>query len=105
MEDSERIFTELIHRSELIRLIRDQEKQAVSGAEGRLERLEQEINDLRRRDAELEQLSHTQDHIQFLQVTEAAFTLGINMRSPQSDQANQIISQSDHGAFTLANIS
>ncbi|XP_073702623.1 tripartite motif-containing protein 16-like isoform X2 [Garra rufa] len=72
VEDSERIFTELIHsierrRSEPIRLIRDQEKQAVSRAEGRLERLEQEINDLRRRDAELEQLSHTQDHIQFLQ--------------------------------------
>ncbi|XP_050983798.1 E3 ubiquitin/ISG15 ligase TRIM25 [Labeo rohita] len=72
VEDSERIFTELIRsiersRSELIRLIRDQEKRAVSRAEGRLERLEQEINDLRRRDAELEQLSHTQDHIQFLQ--------------------------------------
>ncbi|XP_026083695.1 tripartite motif-containing protein 16-like [Carassius auratus] len=72
VEDSERIFTELIRsikrsRSELIRLIRDQEKTAVSPAEERLERLEQEINDLRRRDAELEQLSHTQDHIQFLQ--------------------------------------
>uniref|UniRef100_A0A8C1A714 Tripartite motif-containing protein 16-like n=1 Tax=Cyprinus carpio carpio TaxID=630221 RepID=A0A8C1A714_CYPCA len=72
VEDSERIFTELIHsiersHSELIRLIRDQEKTAVSRAEERLERLEQEINDLRRRDAELEQLSHTQDHIQFLQ--------------------------------------
>ncbi|XP_016103361.1 tripartite motif-containing protein 16-like [Sinocyclocheilus grahami] len=72
VEDSERIFTELIRSidrscSELIRLIRDQEKAAVSRAEGRLERLEQEINDLRRRDAELEQLSHTQDHIQFLQ--------------------------------------
>uniref|UniRef100_A0A8C2CU56 Tripartite motif-containing protein 16-like n=1 Tax=Cyprinus carpio TaxID=7962 RepID=A0A8C2CU56_CYPCA len=72
VEDSERIFTELIRsfersRSELIRLIRDQEKAAVSRAEEQLERLEQEINDLRRRDAELEQLSHTQDHIQFLQ--------------------------------------
>ncbi|XP_016298432.1 E3 ubiquitin/ISG15 ligase TRIM25-like, partial [Sinocyclocheilus anshuiensis] len=69
VEDSERIFTELIRSierscSELIRLIRDQEKTAVSRAEGRLE---QEINDLRRRDAELEQLEHTQDHIQFLQ--------------------------------------
>uniref|UniRef100_A0A8C1XGW2 Tripartite motif-containing protein 16-like n=1 Tax=Cyprinus carpio TaxID=7962 RepID=A0A8C1XGW2_CYPCA len=58
VEDSERIFTELIRsiersRSELIRLIRDQEKTAVSRAEERLERLEQ--------------LSHTQDHIQFLQ--------------------------------------
>ncbi|XP_059381262.1 tripartite motif-containing protein 16-like isoform X1 [Carassius carassius] len=72
VENSEKIFTELIHsiersRSELIRLIRDQEKTAVSRAEEQLEQLEQEINDLRRRDAELEQLSHTQDHIQFLQ--------------------------------------
>ncbi|XP_043090310.1 tripartite motif-containing protein 16-like [Puntigrus tetrazona] len=72
VEDSKKIFTEIMRSikrrcSELIRLIRDQEKQAVSRAEGRLERLEQEINDLRRRDAELEQLSHTQDHIQFLQ--------------------------------------
>ncbi|XP_016099983.1 tripartite motif-containing protein 16-like [Sinocyclocheilus grahami] len=76
VEDSERIFTELIFStkrrcSELVRLlipdIRDQEKAEVSQAEGRLERLEQEINDLRRRDAELEQLSHTQDHSQFLQ--------------------------------------
>ncbi|XP_067248914.1 tripartite motif-containing protein 16-like [Chanodichthys erythropterus] len=72
VEDSERIFTELIRsiersRSEATQRIRDQEKTAVSQAEERLERLEQEINDLRRRDAELEQLSHTQDHIHFLQ--------------------------------------
>ncbi|XP_077065487.1 E3 ubiquitin/ISG15 ligase TRIM25-like [Siphateles boraxobius] len=72
VEDSERIFTELIRsiersRSEATQRIRDQEKTAVSRAEERLERLEQEINDLRRRDAELEQLSHTKDHIHFLQ--------------------------------------
>ncbi|XP_067248637.1 E3 ubiquitin/ISG15 ligase TRIM25-like isoform X2 [Chanodichthys erythropterus] len=72
VEDSERIFTELICSierscSEATQRIRDQEKTAVSRAEGRLERLEQEINDLRRRDAELEQLSQTQDHIHFLQ--------------------------------------
>ncbi|XP_077094513.1 E3 SUMO-protein ligase RanBP2-like isoform X2 [Siphateles boraxobius] len=72
VEDSERMFTELIRsiersRSEATQRIRDQEKTAVSRAEERLERLEQEINDLRRRDAELEQLSHTQDHIHFLQ--------------------------------------
>ncbi|ROL49762.1 Tripartite motif-containing protein 47 [Anabarilius grahami] len=75
VKDSERIFTELIRsiersRSEVTQRIRDQEKAAVSRAEGRMERLEQEINDLRRRDAELEQLSHTHDHIHFLQVTE-----------------------------------
>ncbi|XP_067284727.1 tripartite motif-containing protein 16-like [Pseudorasbora parva] len=72
VEDSEKIFTELIcsierSQSEVTQRIRDQEKTAVSQAEERLERLEQEIKDLRRRDAELEKLSHTQDHIKFLQ--------------------------------------
>uniref|UniRef100_A0A673IVH1 B30.2/SPRY domain-containing protein n=1 Tax=Sinocyclocheilus rhinocerous TaxID=307959 RepID=A0A673IVH1_9TELE len=72
VEDSERIFTELIRsiersRSEVTQLIRDQEKAAVSRAEEQLKRLEQEIEDLRRRNAELEQLSHTDHHIHFLQ--------------------------------------
>ncbi|XP_064190315.1 tripartite motif-containing protein 16-like isoform X3 [Anguilla rostrata] len=72
VEDSERIFTELIRsierrRSEVKELIRDQEKAEVSRAEGLLERLKKEIAELRRRDAELEQFSRTEDHIQFLQ--------------------------------------
>ncbi|XP_031426984.1 tripartite motif-containing protein 16-like [Clupea harengus] len=71
VEDSERIFTEMIRsierrRSEVKELIRDQEKAEVSRAEGLLKRLEQEIAELKRRDAELEQLSHTEDHIHFL---------------------------------------
>lgn len=74
MEDNERTFTELIRsndgrRSEVKELIKAQEKAAVSQAEGLLKQLEQEIAKLRRRDAELEQLSHTEDHIHFLQVT------------------------------------
>ncbi|KAM9417742.1 tripartite motif-containing protein 16-like isoform 1-T1 [Salvelinus alpinus] len=72
VEDSDRIFTELIHSierrcSEVKELIRDQEKAQVSQADGLLEQLEQEIAELRRRNAELEQLSHTEDHIHFLQ--------------------------------------
>ncbi|XP_017539337.1 tripartite motif-containing protein 16-like [Pygocentrus nattereri] len=72
VQDSERIFTELIisierKRSEVSELIRAQEKAAVIRAEGLLWRLEQEIAELRRRDAELEQLSHSEDHIHFLQ--------------------------------------
>ncbi|MBN3324845.1 TRI16 protein, partial [Atractosteus spatula] len=72
VKDTDRIFTELIRsiertRSELTQLIRAQERAAVSQAEGLLERLEQEIAELRRRDAELSQLSHTEDHIHFLQ--------------------------------------
>ncbi|KAK9980137.1 hypothetical protein ABG768_013521 [Culter alburnus] len=72
VEDSERIFTELIcsiekSRSEVTQMIRDQEQAEVSRAEGLLKRLEQEIDDLRRKDAELEQLSHTDNHIHYLQ--------------------------------------
>ncbi|XP_058625225.1 E3 ubiquitin/ISG15 ligase TRIM25-like [Onychostoma macrolepis] len=72
VEDSERIFTELIRsiekrRSEVTQLIRDQERAAVSRAEERLERLEQEINELKRTEAELKQISHTDDYIHFLQ--------------------------------------
>ncbi|XP_049322557.1 E3 ubiquitin-protein ligase TRIM16-like isoform X2 [Astyanax mexicanus] len=72
VEDSERIFTELIRsiekkRSEVTELIRDQEKAELSGAEELLEKLQQEMADLKRRHTELEQLSHTEDHIHFLQ--------------------------------------
>uniref|UniRef100_A0A3B4E6H9 SPRY-associated domain-containing protein n=1 Tax=Pygocentrus nattereri TaxID=42514 RepID=A0A3B4E6H9_PYGNA len=72
VEDSERIFTELIRsiekkRSEVTKLIRAQEEAKLSGAEELLEKLEQEIADLQRRRTELEQLSHTEDHIHFLQ--------------------------------------
>ncbi|XP_046883650.1 E3 ubiquitin/ISG15 ligase TRIM25-like [Hypomesus transpacificus] len=70
--DSERIFTELIRsiqrrRSEVKELIRAQQKEAVSQAEGLVERLEQEIAQLKRRYDVLEQLLHTEDHIHFLQ--------------------------------------
>ncbi|KAL1005101.1 hypothetical protein UPYG_G00054520 [Umbra pygmaea] len=72
VEDSERIFTELIRsierrHSELKEKIRAQEKAEVSLAEGLLEKLEQEVSELRRRDVELKKLSHTEDDIQFLQ--------------------------------------
>ncbi|XP_076125739.1 tripartite motif-containing protein 16-like isoform X1 [Alosa pseudoharengus] len=71
VEDSESIFTEMIRsierrRSEVTELIRAQEKAEVSWSEGLLKQLEQEIAELKRRDAELEQLSHTEDHIHFL---------------------------------------
>ncbi|KAF4092056.1 hypothetical protein AMELA_G00016550 [Ameiurus melas] len=72
VEDSERIFTEMIssmekRRSEVTELIRAQEKAELSRAERLLEQLEQEIADLQRRVTELEQLSHTDDHLHFLQ--------------------------------------
>ncbi|XP_060769677.1 tripartite motif-containing protein 16-like [Neoarius graeffei] len=89
VEDSERIFTELISsmekkRWEVTELIRDQEKAELSRAERLLEQLEQEIADLQRRVTELEQLSHTHDHIHFLQVTLTVLASG--RRSPPWDR-------------------
>ncbi|XP_053095574.1 tripartite motif-containing protein 16-like [Pangasianodon hypophthalmus] len=72
VDDTERIFTELISsmekkRSEVKKLIRAQEEAELSRAERLLKQLEQEIADHKRRVTELEQLSHTHDHIHFLQ--------------------------------------
>ncbi|XP_047676552.1 E3 ubiquitin/ISG15 ligase TRIM25-like [Tachysurus fulvidraco] len=72
VDDSERIFTEMISSmdkkcSEMTELIRAQEKDEVSRAERLLNQLEQEIADLKRRVTEMEQLSHTHDDIHFLQ--------------------------------------
>ncbi|XP_063049612.1 uncharacterized protein LOC134444074 [Engraulis encrasicolus] len=71
VKESERMFTEMIRsierrRSEVTELIRAQEKAEVSRAEGLLKRLEQEIAELKRTDAEMKQLSLTQDPIHFL---------------------------------------
>ncbi|XP_017576268.1 E3 ubiquitin/ISG15 ligase TRIM25-like [Pygocentrus nattereri] len=76
VEDSERIFTELIRsiekkRSEVTKLIRIQEKNQLRQTEELLKNLQQEIDDLKRRNTELEQLSVTEDHIQFLQSFQA----------------------------------
>ncbi|XP_053363946.1 tripartite motif-containing protein 16-like [Clarias gariepinus] len=72
VDENERIFTELISsmekkHSEVTELIRAQEKAELGRAERLLTQLEQEIADLKRRVTELEQLSHTHDHIHFLQ--------------------------------------
>ncbi|XP_003197979.2 E3 ubiquitin/ISG15 ligase TRIM25 [Danio rerio] len=72
VDNTEAIFNELIqlierNRSKVTQMIRDQEKAAVTGVEGQLKRLEQETDDLRRRDAELEQLICTDNDIYFLQ--------------------------------------
>ncbi|MGH0133480.1 UNVERIFIED_CONTAM: hypothetical protein FKN15_035428 [Acipenser sinensis] len=72
IKESEKIFTELIRsiekiHTEVIELIGANEKAAVNQAEGRMKKLEQEIAELSKRNAELKQLSETEDHIHFLQ--------------------------------------
>ncbi|XP_062864595.1 tripartite motif-containing protein 16-like isoform X1 [Trichomycterus rosablanca] len=72
VENIERICTELINSinrrcSELKDLIRDRETAEVSQAEKVLKRVEQQIVELKTKDAKLEQLSHTEDPVHFLQ--------------------------------------
>ncbi|XP_067428512.1 tripartite motif-containing protein 16-like [Thunnus thynnus] len=71
VEDSEKIFTELIRliqkrSSDVKQQIRSQQETEVSRVKELQEKLEQEITELKRKDAELKQLLHTEDHIQFL---------------------------------------
>ncbi|MGH0172145.1 UNVERIFIED_CONTAM: hypothetical protein FKN15_066186 [Acipenser sinensis] len=78
IQESEKIFTQLIRsiekiRSEVTELIGAQEKASVNQAEGIMKKLEQEIAELRRRNAELKQLSETEDHIHFLQRSSQRF--------------------------------
>ncbi|KAM4714174.1 tripartite motif-containing protein 16-like [Anableps anableps] len=71
VEDSEEIFTELIRllqkrSSDVKQQIRSQQETEVSRVQELQEKLEQKITELKRKDAELEQLSDTEDHNQFL---------------------------------------
>ncbi|XP_033995951.1 tripartite motif-containing protein 16-like [Trematomus bernacchii] len=71
VRDSEKIFTEFIHliekrSSEVKQKIRSQQKTQVSQAQDLEEKLQQEVTELWRKDAELLQLSHTEDHLHFL---------------------------------------
>ncbi|XP_062291596.1 tripartite motif-containing protein 16-like [Scomber scombrus] len=92
VEDSEKIFSELIRllqkRSfDVNQQIRSQQETEVRRVKELQEKLQQEITELKRKDAELKQLSHTEDHIQFLhnypsvsQLSEATDSSSINIR-------------------------
>ncbi|XP_027861515.1 tripartite motif-containing protein 16-like [Xiphophorus couchianus] len=92
VEDSEKIFTQLIRllqkrSSEVKQQIRSQQETQVSRVKDVQEKLEQEITELKRKDAELEQLSHTQDHNQFLlkypslpELSDSTHSSSINIR-------------------------
>ncbi|XP_034558723.1 tripartite motif-containing protein 16-like [Notolabrus celidotus] len=72
VEHSEEMFTELIRlmekrRSDVKQQVRSQQETEVSRVKELQEKLEQEITELKRRDAELQKLLHTEDHNQFLQ--------------------------------------
>ncbi|XP_076849641.1 E3 ubiquitin-protein ligase TRIM39-like [Brachyhypopomus gauderio] len=71
--DSIEVFTALVRsiersQAELLQVMEEKQKAAERQAEGLIKDLEQEITELKRRDSELEQLSHTEDHIHLLQI-------------------------------------
>ncbi|XP_029358982.1 tripartite motif-containing protein 16-like [Echeneis naucrates] len=92
VEDAEKIFTQLIRlmerrRSDVKQQIRSQQETEVSRVKELQEKLEQEITELKRKDAELKLLSHTEDHNQFLHnypsvsaLSEATDSSSINIR-------------------------
>uniref|UniRef100_A0A3P8PLS6 Tripartite motif-containing protein 16-like n=1 Tax=Astatotilapia calliptera TaxID=8154 RepID=A0A3P8PLS6_ASTCA len=92
VEDSEKMFTELIRllqkrSSDVKQQVRSQQETEVSRVKELQDKLEQEIAELKRKDGELEQLSHTEDHNQFLHnypslsaLSESTHSSSINIR-------------------------
>ncbi|XP_036973250.1 tripartite motif-containing protein 16-like [Acanthopagrus latus] len=92
VEHSEKIFTQLIRlmeerRSDVKQQVRSQQETEVSRVKELQEKLEQEITELKRKDAELKKLSHTEDHNQFLHnypslsaLSESTHSSSINIR-------------------------
>uniref|UniRef100_A0A8C6Q3J3 FinTRIM family, member 82 n=1 Tax=Nothobranchius furzeri TaxID=105023 RepID=A0A8C6Q3J3_NOTFU len=72
MVESQKMFEDMIRsiermRSEVTKLIGINEKAAFNQAETLIERLEQEIDELKKKESGLKQLYSTEDHIHFLQ--------------------------------------
>ncbi|XP_049337947.1 E3 ubiquitin-protein ligase TRIM39-like [Astyanax mexicanus] len=71
--DSVEIFRALVRciersQAELLEVMEEKQKAAERQAEELIKELEQEITKLKRRDTELEQISHTEDHLHLLQI-------------------------------------
>ncbi|XP_060771694.1 E3 ubiquitin-protein ligase TRIM69-like [Neoarius graeffei] len=71
--DTVKVFSALmrcIERShtELLKVMEEKQKAAEMQAEEFIKELEQEITELKRRNTELEQISHTEDHLHLLQI-------------------------------------
>ncbi|XP_067301577.1 E3 ubiquitin-protein ligase TRIM39-like isoform X2 [Pseudorasbora parva] len=73
------LFTDLIRsiercQSELMEMMEEQQKAAEKRAEDLIEELEQEITELKRRNTEIEQLSHTDDHLHLIQMNSSLYS-------------------------------
>ncbi|KAM6919087.1 tripartite motif-containing protein 16-like [Xenentodon cancila] len=87
VEDSEKMFTELIsliqkRSSDVKQQIRSQQETEVSRVKELEEKLQQEITDLKSKDAELKQLTNTKDHIVFIRNSTTATYLSKSIYFP-----------------------
>ncbi|XP_052450747.1 tripartite motif-containing protein 29 isoform X3 [Carassius gibelio] len=85
-EEGDRIFTELLRfirrsHTEMIRLVQSQMTIELNRIQGHLEGLEKEISKLKRKQSEVEQLSHTDDHIYFLQEVQSRWPTSNDFQS------------------------
>ncbi|XP_055777946.1 tripartite motif-containing protein 16-like [Salvelinus fontinalis] len=76
------------------------EKAQVSQAEGLLDQLKQEIAELRKRSTELEQLSHTEDHIHFLQSYQSLSSISVS-----SDLASIVVRPPQYFGYVSKTVS
>ncbi|XP_056093397.1 E3 ubiquitin-protein ligase TRIM39-like [Rhinichthys klamathensis goyatoka] len=73
------LFTDLIRsiercQSDLMKMMEEQQKAAEKQAEDLIKEIHQEITELKRRNTELEQLSHTEDHLHLIQMNSSLYT-------------------------------
>ncbi|XP_062301265.1 tripartite motif-containing protein 16-like [Scomber scombrus] len=88
--DSETIFTELIRllqnkSSDMKQQIRSKQETEVNHVKDVQKKLQQEITQLKTKHARLEKLSHTEDHIQFLQKYPSLSGVGGSAGSPRTN--------------------
>ncbi|XP_076601905.1 tripartite motif-containing protein 16-like protein [Chaetodon auriga] len=104
VEESERIFSKLIRSiekqsCELKELLRVQERAALDRAEELLEKTQREAAEFRRADAELEKLSHAEDHVHFLQKCKSLHFPSKTVEMPNADALPYLMYKSMRGAL------
>ncbi|XP_067227563.1 E3 ubiquitin-protein ligase TRIM39-like [Chanodichthys erythropterus] len=94
------LFTDLIRsfkrcQSELLKKMEEQQKEAEKKAEDLIKELKQEISDLEKRNTELEQLSHADDHLHLIQMYSSLCS------HPHTNIWSEIRIDSDVNVYTL----
>uniref|UniRef100_UPI0037E96017 E3 ubiquitin/ISG15 ligase TRIM25-like n=1 Tax=Semicossyphus pulcher TaxID=241346 RepID=UPI0037E96017 len=104
VEESERIFSKLIRSiekqsGEVKEQIRSQQRAAVSQAEELLEKIQREMVELRRSDAELEKLCRSEDHFHFLQKCKSLHFPAKTVEMPSTDALQYLMYKTMRGAL------